>query len=149
MTTSGSNLSCQVRPQTFSRENCPGLARRRGRLRGAEWSNSNISQHIQNNVNGVSFAAYFRSVQAQAQRYTSRMRYVTVVDAWGACVPRERCLGLRYRGMRRNTNSCTGREIEPLMDQLVATCTPHLLRTTGLESPLCRTGSHILPSLGI
>ena len=45
-------------------------------------------------------------------------------DAWGACVPRERCLGLWYRGMRRNTNSCTSRAIEPLLDQFVATCTP-------------------------
>ena len=51
--------------------------------------------------------------------------------------------------MRGNTNSCTGREIEALLDQLVATCTPVLRRTAGLESPLCRTGSHILPSLGI
>ena len=41
------------------------------------------------------------------------------------------------------------REIEALLDQLVATCTPVLRRTAGLESPLCRTGSHILPSLGI
>ena len=77
------------------------------------------------------------------------MRYVTVVDAWGACVPRERCLGTRCRGMWRNTNSCTGREIEPLLEKLVATCTPALRRTGGLGSPLCRTGSHILPSLGI
>ena len=78
---------------------------------------------------------------------TLRMRCVTVVDAWGVCVPRERCLGLRYRGMRRNTNSCTGREIEPLLDQLVATCTLVLRRTAGLESPLCCTGSHILHHL--
>ena len=68
MTTSGCNLSYQVRPQTFSGENCPGLARRRGLLWGAEWPNSNISQNIQRNVNGVSCAAYFRIVQVQAQR---------------------------------------------------------------------------------
>ena len=81
---------------------------------------------------------------------TSRMLCVTVVDAWGACVPHGHCLGLRYRGMRRNTNSsCTSREVEPLLDQLQATCTPVLRRTTGLESPLCCTDSHILPSLGI
>ena len=49
-----------------------------------------------------------------------------VVDAWGACGAYERCLVLRYRGMRRNTSSCTSREIEALLDQLVAMCTPHL-----------------------
>ena len=65
------------------------------------------------------------------------------------CPSRARCLGLRYyHGMRRNTNSCTGREIEPLLDELVATCTPVLRRATGLEFPLYRIGSHILPSLG-
>ena len=80
---------------------------------------------------------------------TSRMRYVNVVDAWGACGARERCLGLRYRGMRRNTYSRTSREVEALMDQLVATCTPHLRRTAGRTPPLYRTGSHILPSLHI
>ena len=69
MTTSGCNLFYQVRPQAFSGEKCPGLARRRGRLRGAEWPNSNISQHIiHKNVNGVSYAEYFRPVQVQAQR---------------------------------------------------------------------------------
>ena len=67
MTTSGCNLSCQVRPQTFSGENSLGLARRSGRLRGAEWPNLNISQHIQKNVNGASCEAYFRLVQVQAQ----------------------------------------------------------------------------------
>ena len=77
------------------------------------------------------------------------MRYVPVVDAWGVCGARERCLGLRYRGMRRDTNSCTDKEIESLLDQLVATCTPVLRRTVGMESPLCRTGSHILPPLSI
>ena len=81
---------------------------------------------------------------------TSRMRNITVVDAWGACIPRQRCLRLRYHhGMRRNTNSCTGRENEPLLDQLVATCRPVLRRTAGFESPLCCTGSHILPSLDV
>ena len=93
MTTSGCNLSCQVRPQTFSGESCPGLARRRGRLRGAEWPNSNISQHIQKNVNGVSCAAFLDSFKFRHNGKTSRMRYVTVVDAWGACVPRESFLG--------------------------------------------------------
>ena len=78
------------------------------------------------------------------------MRYITVVDVWGGCGARERCLGLRYRGMRRNTNnSGTGREIAALLDQLVATCTPVLRRTTSLESPLCHTGPYIPPSLGI
>ena len=51
--------------------------------------------------------------------------------------------------MRRNTSSGTNRDIEALLDQLVATCTPHLRRTAGTESLLCRTGSHILPSLHI
>ena len=59
------------------------------------------------------------------------MRYVTVVDARGACGARERCLGLRYRGMRRNTSSCTNKEIEALLDPLVATCAPHLRRLAG------------------
>ena len=67
----------------------------------------------------------------------------------GACGARERCLGLRYRGMRRNTYSRTSMELEALMDQLVATCTPHLQRTAGRTPPLYRTGSHILPSLHI
>ena len=47
--------------------------------------------------------------------------------------------------MRRNTSSCINREIEALLDQHVVTCTPHLRRLAGMESPLCRTGSHILP----
>ena len=69
MPTSGCNPSFAERPQTFSGENCPGLARRKRTLRGTEWPNSNISQPIQNNdVNGVSCAAYFRLVQVQAQR---------------------------------------------------------------------------------
>ena len=70
--------------------------------------------------------------------HTSRMRYVNVVDAWGACGARERCLELRYRGMRRNTCSRTSREVEALMDQLV-----------GRTPPSYRTGSHILPSFHI
>ena len=73
------------------------------------------------------------------------MRCVTVVGAWGACGACERCLGLQCRRMRRNTSSCTSREIEALLDQLIATCTPHLQRTAGMKPPLCRTGSHILP----
>ena len=80
---------------------------------------------------------------------TSRMQYVTVVDTWGACGARERCLGMLYRGMQRNTNSCTDRETEALLDQLVATCTPVLRKTAGLECSLCRTGFYILSSLGI
>ena len=71
------------------------------------------------------------------------------MDAWGACGARERCLGLRYRGMRRNISSCTSREVNALLDQLVATCTPHLQKIAGPKSPLCHTGSHILPSLHI
>ena len=65
------------------------------------------------------------------------MRYVTAVDAWGACGARERCLGLRYhyRGMRRNTSSWTSRETEALLDHLVATCTSHLRRLAETESP--------------
>ena len=77
------------------------------------------------------------------------MRYVNVVDAWGACGARERCLGSRYRGMRRNTYSRTSREVEALMGQLIATCTPYPRRTAGRTPPLYRTGSHILPSLHI
>ena len=44
-------------------------------------------------------------------------------------------------------HSRTSREVEALMDQLVATCTPHLRRMAGRTLPLFRTGSHILPSL--
>ena len=77
------------------------------------------------------------------------MRYVNVVDAWGACGARERCLGLWYRGMRRNTYSRTSREVEALMGQLIATCTPHPRRTAGRTPPFYRTGSHILPPLHI
>ena len=75
------------------------------------------------------------------------MRYVNAVDAWGACGARKRYLGLRYRGMRHNTSSCTSREIEALLDQLVAPCTPHLRRIAGPKSPSCRIGFDILTSL--
>ena len=68
MPTSGCGLSFPERPQRFSGENCSGLARRKRALRGTEWPNSNISQPIQKNVNGVSCAAYFRFVQVQVQR---------------------------------------------------------------------------------
>ena len=51
--------------------------------------------------------------------------------------------------MRRNTSSRTSRETGALLNQFVATCTPHVRRTAGTESPLCRTGSHILLSLYI
>ena len=55
--------------------------------------------------------------------------------------------------MRRKTSSCTGREIEALLDQLVATCTPVVRRTAGPESSLCRTGSlfclHLVFSLNL
>ena len=64
------------------------------------------------------------------------MRCINVVVAWGACGARERCLGLRYRGMRCNIYSRTSREVEALLDQLVATCTPHLRRTAGPNPPL-------------
>ena len=59
------------------------------------------------------------------------MQCVTVVDAWEACGVRERCLGLRYHGMGRNTYSRTSRENEALLDhldQLGATVQPHLRR---------------------
>ena len=65
----------------------------------------------------------------------SRKQCVTVMDAWGECGAREHCLGLRYRGMRRNTYSCTSREIEALLDKLGATCMPHLRRRSGSEFP--------------
>ena len=68
------------------------------------------------------------------------MRYVNAVDAWETCGAHERCLELRYRGMRCNTSSRTSRKVEALLDQLVATCTPHLRRTAGPKPPLCRTG---------
>ena len=68
MTTSGCNLSFPDRPETLSGENCLGLARRRGPIRSTERPNSNISQYIQKNGNGVSRAAYFSLVQVQAQR---------------------------------------------------------------------------------
>ena len=46
---------------------------------------------------------------------TPRMRCVNAVNAWVACGARKRCLVLLYRGMRRNTSSCTSREIEALV----------------------------------
>ena len=45
----------------------------------------------------------------------SRKQCVTVGNVWGTCGARKRCLGLRYRGMRRNTIYCTSREIEALL----------------------------------
>ena len=48
----------------------------------------------------------------------SRKECVTLVDAWGTCGARERCLGWWYRVMRRNTLSRTSREIEALLDHL-------------------------------
>ena len=69
----------------------------------------------------------------------SRKQCVTVVDAWGTCGACDRCLGFGYRGMRRNTySSRTSRETEALLDhldQLGATCTPHLRRRSGPEFP--------------
>ena len=64
------------------------------------------------------------------------MRCVTVVDAWGICGTRERCSGLRYCGMRRNTSSITSKEVKALLDQLGLTCTPHLRRVPE-GNPLC------------
>ena len=69
----------------------------------------------------------------------SRKECVTVVDVWGTCGTRERCLGWRYRGMRRNTYSRTSsREIEALLDhldQLGVTVQPHLRRRSGSKFP--------------
>ena len=56
----------------------------------------------------------------------------------GTCSARERCLGMWYRGMRRNTFSRTSREIEALLDHL-----DELAQED--NSLLYRTGSNILP----
>ena len=74
---------------------------------------------------------------------TLTMRCVAVVDAWGTRGTRERCLVLRYCGMRRNTSSCTSKELGALLDQLGATCTPHLRRVPE-GNPLCIAQAPIL-----
>ena len=80
----------------------------------------------------------------------SRKQCIAFVNAWGILCARERCLKLRYRGMRRITYSPTSREIEALLDhldQLRATCTPLLQRPAQKANFLSyRTGSHILLS---
>ena len=65
----------------------------------------------------------------------SRKEYVTVVDAWGTCGARERCLGWCGRVIRRNTFSRTSREIEALLDrvdELGATVQTHRRRRSGI-----------------
>ena len=59
----------------------------------------------------------------------SRKQCVTVMDVWGTCGARERCLGWQYRGIRRDTYSRTRKEIEALLDhldQMEATVQPRL-----------------------
>ena len=78
----------------------------------------------------------------------SRKECVTVVNAWGTCGARERCLGWWYRGMRRNTFSRTSTEMEALLD-LWMSLEPRFRHTCDdaqeENSPLYRTGSNILP----
>ena len=68
----------------------------------------------------------------------SRKEFVTIVDAWGSYGARERCLWWWYRGMRRNTYSCTSRESEALLDhldQLGATVQSYLRRRPRSKFP--------------
>ena len=69
---------------------------------------------------------------------TSRKECVAVVDAWGTCGARERCLGWWYRVMQRNILSRTSREITALLDyldELGATVQTHLRRRSGRYFP--------------
>ena len=52
----------------------------------------------------------------------------------------------RIKSAAQYIHSRTSRGVEALMNQLVATCTPHLRRMAGRTPPSFRTGSHILPS---
>ena len=64
----------------------------------------------------------------------SKKECVTLVDAWGTCGARERCLGWWCGVMRRNTFSRTSREIKALLDhfdELGATVQTHLRRRSG------------------
>ena len=73
-----------------------------------------------------------------ADHNISRKECVAVVDAWGTCGARKRCLGWRYRGMWRNTYSRTSKEIEALLDhldQLGVAVQPHLRRRPRKKIP--------------
>ena len=110
---------------------------------GTEWPNFHILRpHIQKMQTMSAVRHVWGSFKFRHNVNISRKQYVTVVDTWGACGARERCLGLWCRGMRRNTYSCTSRENEALLDQLGAACTPHLRRRSGSEFPFI---SHRLP----
>ena len=79
----------------------------------------------------------------------SSKHYVTVVDAWGTCGVCERCLGLRYRGMRRNTYSPVPVGKLRLYWIIWISVEPRFSHTCDdaqeANSLLFRTGSHILP----
>ena len=114
-------------------------------FRGTEWPNFHIRQHIRKMQTMSPVRHVWGSFKFRHNGNISRKQCATVLDAWGICGARERCLGLRYRGMRLNTYSCTRREIEALLDhldQLGATCTPHLRRRSGSKFPFI---SHRLP----
>ena len=69
-----------------------------------------IRQHIQKNANRVSCAACLELVQVQTQTITSQERNASLL--WmpgGVDGDRERCSGLWYRVMRRNSFSRTSR----------------------------------------
>ena len=75
----------------------------------------------------------------------SRKQCVTVVDVWGVCGARERCLGLPYRGMRPNTYSCTSREMRLYWISLEPPARHTCKDVPEANSLLYRTGSHVLP----
>ena len=76
----------------------------------------------------------------------SAKQCITVVDAWGVCGARERCLELRYRGIWRNTYSTsTNRELRLYWISLEP-CARHTCEDVPeANSLLYRTGAHILP----
>ena len=64
----------------------------------------------------------------------SRKECVTLVDAWGTCGSRKRCLEWWCGVMRRNNFSRTNREVEALLDhidELGVTVQTHLRRRSG------------------
>ena len=112
---------------------------------GTEWPNFHIRQHIQKDANRVYVRHVWGSFKFRHNGNISRKQCGIVVNAWETCGARQRCLGLPYRGMRRNTYSRTSREIEALLDhldQLGAMCTLHLRRRSGSGFPFV---SHRLP----
>ena len=146
MTTTGCSLSLSNERKRFWEKIALVWRVDEDPFEGTEWSYSTHAS-IHRKMQTVSLVRHvwgsFKLIRHSSN--ISSKQCVTVVDAWRACGVRERCLGLRYRGMRRNTYSRTSREIEALLDhldQIGSTVQPHLRRRLGSKFPFI---SHRVP----